>query len=241
MSTGSVSLGSAGCAKPSNAATPQTDFRATFQRVAQRYSGCGRFARGYVAAKLRLDPVQRAVLALAADEALGDVVDIGCGRGQLAVALLEAGLAQSVLGLDCHARYLEQARRAAAGLAFKTELRDLAETHDVPEATSVLLIDVLYQLDPVVQIGLLRAAARATHRRVIIRTLDPDLGMRSTLTLRLERLMQGLSPHSGNHVDAVPVARLAETLADAGFAVSSAPCWQGTPFANVLLIARRAE
>jgi hypothetical protein len=65
--------------------------------------------------------------------------------------------------------------------------------------------------------------------------------MRSTLTLRLERLMQGLSPHSGNHVDAVPVAKLAETLADAGFAVSSAPCWQGTPFANVLLIARRAE
>lgn len=240
MAIGSASLGSARSAMPSDAAKPPAHFTATFQRVTQRYGDCGRFARAYVAAKLRRDPVHRDVLALATGETFGEVVDIGCGRGQLAVALLEAGLARSVRGLDCQGRHLEQARRAARGLAFSAELRDLAKNHDVPETTSVLLVDVLYQLEPVVQIALLRAAARAAQRRVLIRTLDPDLGMRSTLTLRLERLMQRLSPHSGRHVAALPIARLVETLVDAGFSVSRTPCWEGTPFANVLLMGCRA-
>jgi hypothetical protein len=146
-----------------------------------------------------------------------------------------------VLGLDCQGRHLEQAKRASCGLAFRTELRDLAQTHDVPEATSVLLVDVLYQLEPLVQIALLQSAARAARRRVIIRTLDPDLGIRSTLTLRLERLMQGLSPHSGQHVAPMQIARLVETFVDAGFSVSSMPCSKGTPFANVLIMAYRAD
>jgi SAM-dependent methyltransferase len=224
-----------------NAAGTPLDFTATFERVTDRYWNCGHFVRGYVAGKLRRDPVHGTVLALATSEAFGDVVDIGCGRGQLALALLEAGLARSVLGLDCQGRHLEQAKHASCGLAFRTELRDLAQTHDVPKATSVLLVDVLYQLEPLVQIALLQSAARAARRRVIIRTLDPDLGIRSALTLRLERLMQGLSPHSGKHVAPMQIARLAETLVDAGFSVSSMPCSKGTPFANVLIMGRRAD
>jgi SAM-dependent methyltransferase len=224
---------------PADASKRQPEPALTFDCVAQRYRGCGRFVRRYVSAKLRRDPVHRSVLALAAGEAFGDVVDIGCGRGQLAVALLEAGLARSVLGLDCNARHLEQARRAASGLPFSAVVRDLAETQDVPAATTVLLIDVLYQLESGVQIALLRAVARAAQQYVLIRTLDPGRGVRSALTLGLERLMRPVSPHSGRHVDVLPVARLVETLADAGFAVSSAPCWEGTPFANVLIIARR--
>jgi SAM-dependent methyltransferase len=226
-------------AMPVDGGTASTDLVATFERVAQRYQDCGRFAHGYVAAKLRRDPVHRDVLAIAMHEPFGDVVDIGCGRGQLAVALLEAGLARSVLGLDRNSGHLDQARHAAAGLAFRAAARDLAETQDVPAATTVLLIDVLYQLESRVQIALLRAAASAARQRVIIRSLDPDRGMRSALTLRLEQLMRRISPHSGTHVEATPVARLTETLADAGFAVSSAFCSEGTPFANVLLIGRR--
>jgi SAM-dependent methyltransferase len=192
-----------------------------------------------VAAKLHRDPVYRRVLALAASEAFGNVVDIGCGRGQLAVALLEAGLVCSVLGLDRNAAHLELACRAASGLAFSALQQDLAETQHVPAAATIILIDVLYQLEAGAQITLLRAAARAARERVLIRALDPDRGIRSALTLGLERLTRPVSPHSGRHVDAVPVARLTETLADAGFAVSSGPCWEGTPFANVLIIGRR--
>jgi 2-polyprenyl-3-methyl-5-hydroxy-6-metoxy-1,4-benzoquinol methylase len=224
---------------PTSPSEVQLDYTATFERVTQRYWGCSRFAPRYVAGKLRHDPVYREVLALAAREPFGDVVDVGCGRGQLAVALLEAGLACSVLGLDAHQGHLEQARHAAAGLAFTASVRDLSEPQDVLESTTVLLIDVLYQLEAGAQMALLRAAARAARQRILIRTLDPDRGVRSVLTIAMERLMRPVSPHSGKHVDIVPVTRLAKVLSDAGFAVSIVPCWQGTPFANVLIIGRR--
>src|SRR5690348_2213389 len=160
----------------------QAELAVLFERVAQRYQDCGRFARHYVAAKLRRDPVHRDILSLAAGEAFGDVVDIGCGRGQLAVALLDAGLARSVLGLDCNADHLRQARRAAKGLAFTTTVQDLAQRQDVPDATTMLLIDVLYQLESELQMALLQAAIRATRKRIVIRTLDPNRGLRSRVT-----------------------------------------------------------
>src|SRR5215475_9357310 len=74
-----------------HASSSAPDLTALFQRTAWRYRDCGRFARNYVAAKLHRDPVNREILSMAAKEQFGDVVDIGCGRGQLGVALLEAG------------------------------------------------------------------------------------------------------------------------------------------------------
>lgn len=221
-----------------DASSPAPAFAAVFQRTAWRYRTCGRFAHSYVAAKLRRDPVNCEILALAATEAFGDVVDIGCGRGQLGVALLEAGLASSVVSLDCHAGHVQQARRAAAGLAFSAVEQDLAACQEVPPAMTVLLIDVLYQLEPPVQMALLHAAVRASRQRIIIRTLDPDLGIRSNLTVWLEKLSRRVSPHSGRHVAAYPVACIVQALNEAGLTTSVAPCWEGTPFANVLIIGR---
>jgi 2-polyprenyl-3-methyl-5-hydroxy-6-metoxy-1,4-benzoquinol methylase len=223
---------------PEKVSSPQPDLAALFERVARRYRDCGRFARHYVAAKLRRDPVHREVLALAAAEAFGDVVDIGCGRGQLAVALLDAGIARSVLGLDCNAGHLRQAQRAANGLAFTATVQDLAQCQDVPNATTVLLVDVLYQLEPQVQMAVLQAAILAARQRIIIRTLDPNRGLRSRVTVGLEKLVRRVSSHSGQHVAARSVSCILRTLDEAGFAASVAPCWQGTPFANVLIIGR---
>lgn len=218
--------------------SPLADFAALFERVSQRYHGCGRFARHYVAAKLRRDPVHREILALAAKEPFGEVVDIGCGRGQLGVMLLEAGLAQSVVGLDCHSGHLQQVRRAATGLAFTAVVQDLEQRQEIPDATTVLLIDVLYQLEPAVQMALLRAALGATRERIIIRTLDPSQGLRSRLTVGVEKLVRWTSPHSGQHVAVRPISCIVRTLREGRFAASVIPCWQGTPFANVLIIGR---
>ncbi len=212
-----------------------------FARVADRYAACGRLARGYVAGKLRRDPVHRDVLALAAREAFGDVLDVGCGRGQLGIALLEAGRARSVLGLDRSEAHLGQARRAGAGLAFAAAVQDFAHLQFLPEADTVLLVDVLYQLDPAAQEALLAAAARAARRLVLVRALDPARGLRSALTLAFEHVARFTSPHSGLRVRAVPLPRMIAALHEAGFTVAVAPCWRGTPFANVLLTARRRD
>ena len=209
--------------------------------TAERYRGCGRLAHGYVRSKLRRDPVHRDVLYLAAEESFGDVVDIGCGRGQLAIALLQAGLAKSVLGVDCQAVHLAQADRAAAGLAYRSRFVDLADGFDAPEADTILAVDVLYQLDDCSQQRLLRNVARAARCRVVLRLLDPGCGMRSAVTVGLERLWRGFSPHAGRCVNPWTVARIAGFLRSEKYDVTVTPCWRGTPFANVLLIARRQQ
>ncbi len=217
-----------------------TEFSALVAAATARYAGCGRLVAGYVAGKLRRDPVTRAVLAEAASGGLGEVVDLGCGRGQLGIALLLAGAARSVRGLEVAPRALAQAAQAAAGLAFRAEARDLVRDASVPAADTVLVVDVLYQLPDAAQAAVLAAAARAARRRVLIRMLDPDRGARSALTVGLEQLGRRLSPHSGAMVNPRPVAEAASALRAAGFAVAVTPCWAGTPFANVLLIARRS-
>ncbi len=212
-----------------------------FARVARRYASCGRFARGYIAGKLRGDPIHRDVLALAKREAFGNVLDVGGGRGQLGIALLEAGLARSVLALDRSEAHLAQARRAGAGLAFAAGVQDFARFQQLPAADTVLLIDVLYQLDPATQDALLAAVAGAARRIVLIRALDPARGLRSALTLGYEHVARFTAPHSGPRVRAMPLSRIVAGLHDAGFTVAVAPCWRGTPFANVLLTARRRD
>lgn len=218
---------------------PPDDIQTALDDTAEHYRVCGRLAHGYVRCKLRLDPVHRDVLALAAREHFGDVVDVGCGRGQLGTALLQAGLADSVTGIDCHAGHLAEADRAAAGLAFATRLQDLAQGVGSLIADTILAVDVLYQLDDASQQRLLHAAAQSARRRIVLRLLDPERGMRSALTLALERLWRGFSPHAGACVNPWPLARLASIVEPVGYDIAVKPCWRGTPFANILFIARR--
>ncbi len=214
---------------------------ALFDRVAARYGDCGQFATHYVAGKLRRDPLAGMLLALGAAEPFGDVADLGCGRGQFAALLLEAGLARAVVGLETNPVLLAHARRALRGLPFEVQPQDLAADPAVPQADTVLILDVLYQLPTAVQAKLLHAAARSARRQVIIRTADPAQGLRAWMTRRLEQAARRAWPHSGAMVNAQPIAWIADHLAGAGLSVSMAPCWVGTPFSNVLLTARRSE
>ncbi len=208
-------------------------------RTARRYVGGRRFARHYVASKLRTDPVHRTVLDLAAAEPFGDVLDVGCGRGQLGIALLEAGGARSVMGLDWAGGALGDARRAGAGLAFTAHAQDLGADDRMPRCDTALVIDVLYILRQAQALRLLAAVAHAARDRVLVRTLDPALGWRSRVHLALERIGRPVWPHAGAVVDPAPIPALLQVLTRAGFDTDVTPCWAGTPFANVLLVARR--
>jgi len=207
--------------------------------VAARYRGCGRFAFHYVAGKLRRDPLTAALLGLARAEPFGTVADLGCGRGQFAALLLEARLARSVLGLEREAALFAQACWAMRGLAFDGSVLDLVQKPIIPPADTVLLLDVLYQLRTDAQACLLDAAARAARRRLVIRTADPSRGWRAWLTRTVELAVMRLWPHAGAVVNARPVETVAAALRARGFVVRVTPCWAGTPFSNVLLVAER--
>ena len=215
--------------------------KAVFVRTAARYRAGDRFTWFYVGAKLRSDPVHADLLALGAAEPFGRVADVGCGRGQLAVALLVGGCASAVEGCDYAGAALHHARQAAAGLNFTAREQDLATDQTVPPCDTVLLIDVLYLLGRPVALALLAASAASARSRVLVRTHDPALGWRGRLTTTLERWWRPFLPNTGRRVDPVSPALVAATLEEAGFTVSAAPCWRGTPFSNVLVVARRAR
>ena len=165
-----------------------SDVAAALRRTAARYRGCARFTRHYVASKLKRDPIHLALLALAREAPFGHVVDVGCGRGQMSVALLEAGLATSVTGLDWAGGSLADLERAGAGLAVETIARDLASDFRVPAGDTVLVIDVLYTMQRQAALGLLKAAADAARERILVRSLDAAAGWRGRFSLLIERL-----------------------------------------------------
>jgi len=207
-------------------------------RVAERYAGASRYARGFVRGKLLTDPATGAILRLAAASGgLGRVADLGCGRGQVGLALLLAGLAESVAGLDLDAGKIRDATGAAQGLPARFEAADLALA-PVPPCDTALIFDVLLQMPVAAQLDLVTRMAGAARRRVVIRAFDPDCGWRARLGGAMEEAGRRLR-RDGSDFRPLPLERLAEPLREIGFATRVAPCWGWTPLPNVMLVAER--
>lgn len=203
--------------------------------VAAHYRG--RFTQGFVRGKIAGDPVMAALLARAP---FGHLLDLGCGRGQLAVALLLAGAAARVTGLDIDAGKIAQAREAAADLPARFAAADLAAA-PIPPADTVLIIDVLLQMPPAAQDGLLARILAAGPRRVLIRAFDPAAGWRAAFGFTMERVRRLLGGDLGRAgaLAPRPLSALSAPFAAAGWRVTVTPCWSGTPLPNVLLDAER--
>jgi SAM-dependent methyltransferase len=209
-------------------------------QVAARYRGASRSARGFIQGKLRRDPAVAALLARGAAQGFGRVLDLGCGRGQLGLALLLSGTATSLHGIDIDARKITLAREAAQDLPARFDIADL-DAVPLPPADTVLLIDVLLQLPPAAQDALLGRIIAAAPRRVLIRAFDPERGWRSAIGFGMERIRRYLGGDRGldGMVAPRPIAALAAPLEAAGYEVGVEPCWAGTPLPNVLLVAQR--
>jgi hypothetical protein len=154
------------------------------------------------------------------------------------LALLEARCADRVVGLDADAAGVRAARLAAEGLRFRGEVAD-ARTCEIPACDTVLLIDVLYQLETEAQSALLRRAAAAARASVILRAFDPALGWRSVVSRFSEAVCHAFALKRSPIVNPRPLPWLVGLLEGQGFEVEVRPCWRGTPFAGVLVVARR--
>lgn len=204
--------------------------------VAARYPG--RATQGFVRGKLRGDPVVSVLLAM---RGLGRVLDLGCGRGQLAIALLLGGVAESVTGLDLDAAKIARAEEAARGLPARFAVADLAQAA-IPASDTVLIIDVLLQMPPAAQDALIARIVASAPRRVLIRAFDPECGWRSAFGFAMERIRRLLGGDLGlaGALAPRPLRELAAPFERAGYTVRVTPCWAGTPLPNVLLVAERS-
>jgi 2-polyprenyl-3-methyl-5-hydroxy-6-metoxy-1,4-benzoquinol methylase len=213
---------------------------AAIDRTAERFAraATARASAGYVASKLRRDPV---VAAIAGRAPLGEVIDIGCGRGQLGVLLLESGAASRVVGLDHDVEKIALAARASQGLDATFRVGD-ARADGTAQADTVLLVDVLHYMPAEAQDALLTLAASLVRPggRLLVREATTGLGLRSALTRAAERIGVALRVNRGEVLTFRDVRRdLVPTLEGAGLRCEVEPCWVGTPFANVLVEARR--
>ncbi len=217
-----------------------TRLRDVARDVAGLYGQASRYGRHFVQGKLLSDPVSPAVLRLAAERGgFGTVTDLGCGRGQVGLALLRLGLARRVQGLDLDAAKIRDASQAAAGLPAEFAVADVG-TAAVPDCDTLIIFDVLLQMPEASQRRLLHRIARAARERVVIRAFDPAAGWRARLGTAAEQLGRALR-RDGTTLCTLPLEEIAAPLEAAGFHVLVRPCWGWTPLPNVMLLAERGS
>jgi 2-polyprenyl-3-methyl-5-hydroxy-6-metoxy-1,4-benzoquinol methylase len=180
--------------------------------------------------------------------ALGAVLDLGSGRGQLSLFLLELGCATSVSGTDWDAGKVEQAVRAAEAHEGAPRLSATFTRHDLREAPlspadTVLLMDVLHYFPAAQQALILDRAAAAVlpGGRIFVREADVGRGLRSSLTWLEERLFTALRYNRGERVHFRPASEIVSRLERAGLDCQVREAWGGTPFSNVLVVGARPD
>jgi uncharacterized protein (DUF2062 family)/SAM-dependent methyltransferase len=163
----------------------ERSFVAARKRTLARYAGAPPSVRGYLASKLRTDPALRSIAALPGS--FGRVVDAGCGYGQIGLALLELGRAETVTGFDEDARRIDVASRAG-GTEARFDAKRLSDL-EFPEADTILFVDSLHYLPRDEQDRILEraASALAPGGRLVVRDVNAGSGLRGAVTAAAER------------------------------------------------------
>ena len=228
--------------------------RALLARAAHPYRCAGRFAYHFAHGKLHYDPVFRAILEQGLLRGQPRILDLGCGQGLLAAWLHAARQCyergawprhwppppapRSIRGIELMERDVARARR---GLGDTCEIVQ-ADIREVPfgSADVVVILDVLHYMPEASQRDVLRRvrAALPAGGTLLLRVGDADAGLRFRITWWSDRLILLFRGHGLPPLHCRGVGRWRMLLQECGFDSRSEPMSQGTPFANVLLIAR---
>jgi uncharacterized protein (DUF2062 family)/trans-aconitate methyltransferase len=226
------------------------------EATAKRYFECGVFHWEFARGKLRGDPLYREIVSRLAPTLGGRIVDLGCGRG-LVLALLDMARTEpagryfqvgvrpesdpvELVGVELRPRLAAVARQAL-GERVRIEVADLT-AWSPPEADAFLLLDVLHYLKSDAQVVVLArlAAALRPGGQLLVREADSARPLRFFLTRSGERLAALARGHWRQRFHYRSAAAWAHLLASQGLETTTSPLWRRTPFANVLIGARRA-
>lgn len=209
------------------------------------------FARG----KLRFDPAFLALLRRGDLPDRGTLLDVGCGQGPL-LALLVAARDQyrsgrwpagwpapplnlALRGLDVRGDRV-RAANAALGESARVERHD-ARKVEFEACSAIVMLDVLFYLREDDQVGLLEKAAGALEPGglLLVREADAGAGFRFRLTKWTERIAEAARGRLRDGLHYRSARQWTALLEGLGFAVGVEPMSAGTPFANVLFVARK--
>lgn len=236
------------------APTPsRAEWRPLVDAASEPYRRAGRFAWHFARGKLSRDPVFRHLLGNGLIAPRSRVLDIGCGQGLLASLLLSAAALQrdgrwpsgwpaapadaQVTGIELMARDVERAR-AALGERATLICGDMRRTA-FPSADAVIILDVLHYVPLPDQDEVLTRVRAALHGggRLLLRVGDAAARRGFLVSQWVDRVVTFVRGHRVVPTYGRPLAAWIARLEGLGFQVRSEPMSQGTPFANVLLVA----
>lgn len=215
-----------------------------------------RFARG----KLSADPVFASLLQRGLLPARARILDIGCGQGLLAALLgsldgqsvaerhwptswAPAPALSQVRGIELMPRDVERAQQALAHLGERARftLGDMCRT-DFGQADAVVILDVLHYVAYEAQEDVLRRvkAALTPGGTLLLRVGDASAGLPFRVSKWVDAAVTFVRGHRLSRLYCRTLAEWQALLRQLGFAVQAIPMHQGTPFANILLVARLA-
>jgi 2-polyprenyl-3-methyl-5-hydroxy-6-metoxy-1,4-benzoquinol methylase len=222
--------------------------------AAAPYRSAGRFAWYFARGKLGGDPVFAGMLehGLIPDNAR--VLDIGCGQGLLASWLLSAKAMQrkdnwplhwpkapnpqSIHGIELMTRDVQRAQRALGNAATFT-VADMCKA-EFGNADAVVILDVLHYVSVPAQNDVLRRVrdALAPDGVLILRVGDANGGLPFKFSVWVDHVVTFVRGHRNSRMYCRPLTEWRNALTGLGFSVTALPMNKGTPFANILLIAR---
>lgn len=244
---------------------PDATWRALHEQACAPYRRSGRFAWHFARGKLGHDPVFRGLLQRGdltghgrAGGPLGTlrVVDIGCGQGLLS-SLLQAcndaaaqgrwpaawpaaPQAVAYTGIELMPRDVARAEAAVGTLPLKPRFVCADMRHaDLPACDVVVILDVLHYVDHGDQAALLRRVHQAlgARGRLLLRVGDMHSRRGFAISQWVDRVVTSVRGHRVPPTWGRSVVDWTALLQGLGFAVQAVPMSQGTPFANVLLVA----
>lgn len=220
------------------------------------YRKAGLFAWQFARGKLSMDPVFRHMLREGLIPARARVLDIGCGQGLLA-SLLHAvdGLARSgqwpadwaaapvgarVTGVEMMSRDVARARAAVGDIA-DIVCGDMRHT-PFPDVDAVVILDVLHYVSVPEQNEVLARVRRALSPGGVLLLRVGDAASRPGFLVSqwVDAMVTWVRGHRVLPQFCRTLAEWKAQLEALGFEVRSEPMSQGTPFANVLLVAKVA-
>ncbi|WP_338413767.1 class I SAM-dependent methyltransferase [uncultured Sphaerotilus sp.] len=219
-------------------------WRALLDRASAPYRRAGRFAWHFARGKLGMDPVFRHLLVAGLLPPDARVLDIGCGQGLLASLLLARGAGVvRFTGIELMARDVARARTALAGADTATFVCGDMCAADLPVSDVVVILDVLHYVDVPAQDRVLARVrdALVPGGRLLLRVGDAGARRGFAISQWVDKLVTSVRGHVAPPTHGRPLSAWIAQLQTLGFDVEARPMSQGTPFANVLLVAQRSQ
>jgi len=218
------------------------------------YRRAGGWPYHHARSKLSGDPAFAAILRLGLLRQRERILDLGCGQGLLAAWLLAAHSCYargdwpaswpappapvSIRGIELNPKEITRARCALADRAefVSGDIRDTA----FGSADALVILDVLHYMDYAAHGPLLKRARAALSPEglLLLRVSDAAAGLRFRIGRCVDRAVLLARGHGFAQLYCRALADWQHLLDESQFYAEALPMSAGTPFANVLLIAR---